>query len=140
MILISKTNNFSEIKDIRRKIFSKLPLSDDDLFDKDDFVLDQFLIKNDEESVGAFRLRPVNNSNKIERMGILPKFHSKGFGKLALEEIKNLSRNSNMSRLILDSIFDVRGFYAKSGFVQDGDVYSKVGIPHVKMYFDLKFS
>ena len=137
MISISKTNNFSEIRNMRRTIFSKFPLSDDELFDEDDYLLDQFLIKNDNESVGAFRLRPVGDSNKIERMGILPKFHSKGFGRMALEEIKILSRNSNMSRLILDSIFDVRGFYAKSGFVQEGDIYSKVGIPHVKMYFEL---
>ena len=120
-------------------VFSKLPLSDDDLFDNDDSTLDQFLIKNDidGESVGSFRLRPVDDSYKIERMGILPKFHSQGFGRLALEEIKILSRNCNMSRLILDSIFDVREFYAKSGFVQEGNVYSKVGIPHIKMYFEL---
>ena len=139
MISICKTIHFSEIKQIRRLVFSKLPLSDDDLFDNDDSLLDQFLIKNDVdgEPVGSFRLRPVGDSYKIERMGILPKFHSQGFGRLALEEIKILSRNCNMSRLILDSIFDVRGFYAKSGFVQEGDVYSKVGIPHVKMYFEL---
>ena len=139
MIWVCKTNNFSEITNIRRIVFSKLPLSDDDLFDKDDSILDQFLIKNDVngESVGSFRLRPIDDSYKIERMGILPQFHSRGFGRMALEEIKILSRNCNMSRLILDSIFDVRGFYEKSGFVQDGDVYSKVGIPHVKMYFEL---
>ena len=81
--------------------------------------------------------RIEKKSYKIERMGILPKFHSQGFGRMALEEIKILSRNSNMSKIILDSIFDVRGFYAKSGFVQDGDIYLKVGIPHVKMYFTL---
>ena len=137
MISISKTDNFSEIKNIRRTIFSELPLSDNDLFDEDDSVLDQFLIQNDDESVGAFRLRPLGNSNKIERMGILPTFHSNGFGRAALEEIKTLSRNLNMARLVLDSLFDVREFYEKSGFVQDGDVYSKVGIPHVKMYFEL---
>ena len=139
MISICKTSNFSEIKHIRRMVFSKLPLSDDVLFDNDDSVLDQFLIKNDVdgEFVGSFRLRPVGNSHKLERMGILPKFHSRGFGKMTLEKIKTLSRNCNMSRLILDSIFDVRGFYAKSDFVQEGDVFSKVGIPHIKMYFEL---
>ena len=139
MISICKTNNFSEIKKIRRIVFSKLPLSDDDLFDNDDSVLAQFLIIGDADgkSVGAFRLRPVDDSHKIERMGVLPRFRSRGFGMLALEEIKILSRNCNMSRLVLDSVFDVRGFYAKSGFVQEGDVYSKVGIPHVKMYFEL---
>ena len=137
MILIVKTNNFSEIKQTRTSIFSKLPLSEDDLFDEDDFVLDQFLIKNNDVIVGSFRLRPVGDSHKIERMGILPEFHARGFGKMALEEVKTLSRTMKMSRLNLDAIYDVKDFYAKLGFIQEGSVYSKVGIPHVKMYFDL---
>ena len=135
--MIVKTNNFSEVKNIRTIVFSKLHLSDDNLFDEDDSILDQFLIKNNDVIVGAFRLRPLGNSFKIERMGILPEFHSQGFGKMALEEIKILSRNLKMSRLILDAIYDVRDFYTKSGFLQEGSIYSKIGIPHVKMYYEL---
>ena len=137
LILIVKTSDFSEIKNIRTVVFSELSLSEGDLFDQDDNILDQFLIKNNNVPVGVFRLRVVGKSHKIERMGVLPKFRSKGFGKIALEEIKFLSRNLKMSRLVLDSIYDVRDFYAKSGFIQEGNVYSKVGIPHVKMYFEL---
>ena len=137
MISIVKTKDFSEIKSIRTAVFYELRLSEDELFDQDDNILDQFLIKNDDVSVGAFRLRAIGKSHKIERMGILPEFRSKGFGRMALEEIKILSRNLKISRLVLDAIYDVRDFYAKSGFIQESNAYPKAGIPHVKMYFEL---
>jgi len=138
MILIQKTNDFTKVQEIRIKIFYKeLRLSKNDIFDNDDEILEQFLIMNDDIIVGTFRLRACHDYHKIERMGILSKYRSKGFGKLALEEIKLYAKKAKKSIIILDSIFDVRNFYANSGFVQTGDVYNKVGIPHVKMYFEI---
>jgi len=99
--------------------------------------LEQFLIISDEKIVGTFRLRETSDSYKIERMGILSEYRSKGFSKLTLEEIKTYSKKTDKSKIILDSIYDVRNFYAKSGFVKIGEAYSKVGILHVKMYFEL---
>ena len=95
------------------------------------------LIIHDGNAIGTFRLREVNDFHKIERMGILSKYRSKGFGKLSLDEIKSYSKKANKSKIILDSIYDVRNFYAKSGFVQVGEIYFKVGIPHVNMYFQI---
>lgn len=83
--------------------------------------------------MGSFRIREYLNSYKIERMGILSEFRSKGFGKLTLDEIKAYSKNSIKSQIILDSIYDVRTFYAKSGFVATGDVYVKTNLPHIRM-------
>lgn len=138
MILIQKTDDFTRVRDIRIEIFNKeLGLSNSDIFDNDDEVLEQFLILADGIAVGTFRLRETGNSHKIERMGILSKYRSKGFGKLALKEIKLYSRKTGKSKIVLDSIYDVRDFYSNAGFVQTGDVYFKVGIPHVKMYFEL---
>ena len=107
------------------------------VFDEDDDKLEQFLIMCGDNSIGTFRLRDEGGSYKIERMGILSKYRSQGFGKLSLDEIKSYSKNAHKSKIILDSIYDVRNFYAKSGFVEFGDIYCKVGIPHVKMYFDV---
>jgi predicted GNAT family N-acyltransferase len=138
MLLIQKTDNFVQVRDIRIEIFSEeLGLSNSDIFDDDDEELEQFLIVYEGNPIGTFRLRDVDNSHKIERMGILSKYRSKGFGKLSLDEIKSYSEKSNKSKIILDSIYDVRNFYARSGFVQFGDIYWKVGIPHVNMYLDL---
>ena len=138
MISIQKTNDFTKVQYTRIKIFHKeLGLSKNDIFDNDDKVLEQFLIMNDDVLVGTFRLREIDNSYKIERMGILSKYRSKGFGKFALEAIKSYAKKAKKSTIVLDSIYDVRNFYAKSGFVQTGDSYYKVGIPHVKMCLEI---
>ena len=138
MVIILKTDDFTKVQSIRIKIFNEelgLPLNE--IFDEDDKVLEQFLIINDENIIGTFRLRNTNNFHKIERMGILQKHRSKSLGSLALDEIKKYSKKEGKSKIILDSIYDVRYFYAKSGFVQIGEIYFKVGMPHINMYFDL---
>ena len=136
--MILETNDFKKIKHIRIKIFhDELKLSYTDIFDGDDENLEQFLIVDDEKIIGAFRLREINSSYKIERMGILSKYRLHGFGKSSLEEIKKYSKKMNKSKIILDSIYDVSKFYTSSGFTPIGDVYYKVGIPHVKMVVDL---
>ena len=138
MLSIQKTNDFAPVRDIRIKIFNQeLGLSNNDIFDEDDCELEQFLIICDDDIIGTFRLRNGSDFHKIERMGILSKYRSKGLGKLSLDEIKSYSGKTNKSKIILDSIYDVRNFYAKSGFIQFGDIYCKVGMPHVKMYFDI---
>jgi predicted GNAT family N-acyltransferase len=138
MLLIRKADDFMTVRDIRIKIFNEeLGLLNSDIFDDDDKKIDQFLIICDGIIIGSFRLRDVDNSHKIERMGILSKYRSKGYGKLSLDEIKSYSKKANKSKIILDSIYDVRNFYAKSEFVEFGDVYCKVGIPHVNMYLDV---
>ena len=136
--MILKTNNFEKIKNIRIKILhDELELSYIDIFDGDDKHLEQFLILDGEKVVGTFRLRETNNSYKIERMGILSEYRLNGLGKSSLEEIKIYSKKMNKSKIILDSIYSVSKFYTDSGFTQIGDVYSKVGIPHVKMVINL---
>lgn len=139
MVSIQKTIDLTKVQDTRIKIFHKeLELSKRDIFDNDDKILEQFLIMNDDDVlVGTFRLREVDNSYKIERMGILSKYRSKGFGKLVLEEIKSYAKKAKKSTIVLDSIYDVRNFYAKSGFVQTGNAYYKAGIPHVKMRLEI---
>lgn len=138
MLLIQKTDDFTQVRNIRIKIFNEeLGLSISDIFDEDDIELEQFLIICDGHPIGTFRLRNMGSSHKIERMGILSKYRSRGFGKLSLDEIKLHSKKANKSKIILDAIYDVRNFYARSGFVQFGDIYCKVGIPHVNMYFDM---
>ena len=136
--MIQHTNDLDKIKNIRINIFSKeLGLRSDEVFDNDDKRLDQFFISDDKIIVGTFRLRELSDTYKIERMGILSKYRSKGFGTSALDEIKKYSKQMQKSKILLDSIYDVRKFYENSGFITISDVYSKVGIPHVKMIFYL---
>ena len=137
-VFICRTDDLGKVRTIRTMIFNKeLGISLNNIFDNDDQKLEQFFIMKNNDIVGTFRLRTENDSYKIERMGVLSEFRSKGFGKIALEEIIMYSMKMNKSKIILDSIYAIRNFYAKSGFIQIGNVYSKVGIPHVKMSINL---
>ena len=136
--MITKITDFEKIREIRNSIFrDELGLTENDIFDADDDFLEQFIILDGQKIVGTFRLRSVDDSYKIERMGILNEYRSKGFGKSSLNEIKSLSKKSGKNQIVLDSIYDVKGFYAKSGFVTIGSMYCKVGIPHIKMICNL---
>ena len=137
-VFIRRTDDLGKVRTIRTMIFNKeLGISLNNIFDNDDQKLEQFFIMKNNDIVGTFRLRTENDSYKIERMGVLSEFRSKGFGKIALEEIIMYSMKMNKSKIILDSIYAIRNFYTKSGFIQIGNVYSKVGIPHVKMFINL---
>ncbi|MDP7195459.1 MAG: GNAT family N-acyltransferase, partial [SAR202 cluster bacterium] len=82
-------NGTNEIKEIRKVVFAdELNIPKSYLFDEYDKTCDQFLIKNDEITVGALRLRKENNAIKLERMAILSKFRKMSFGVKAINEVK----------------------------------------------------
>ena len=123
-----------EIKEIRKTVFhDELNIPESCLFDEYDVTCDQFLIKNDEITVGALRLRKENNAIKLERMAILPKFRKMSYGMKAIDEIKKYCIRENESKIFLDSIYDIRDFYKKCGFTEIGSVFERVGIPHIRM-------
>ena len=131
-------HNIKEIKEIRKVVFSdEMNIPESYLFDEYDETCDQFLIKNDEITVGALRLRKENNAIKLERMAILPKFRKMSFGLRTISEIKRYCMEKNESKILLDSINDVRGFYRKCGFGEIGTIFERVGLPHIRMELEL---
>ena len=137
--LLKKLNSTeNEIREIRKVVFSdELNIPESYLFDEYDKTCNQFLIKNNEITIGALRLRKENNAIKLERMAILPKFRKMSFGLRTISEIKRYCMEKNESKILLDSIYDVRGFYRKCGFGEMGTVFERVGIPHIRMELEL---
>ena len=123
-----------EIKEIRKVVFNdELDIPESHLFDEYDDTCDQFLIKNDEITVGSLRLRKENNIIKLERMAILSKFRKMSFGIKAIYEVKKYCIIKNESKIFLDSIYDIRDFYKKCGFTEIGDIFERVGLRHIRM-------
>ena len=126
--------DFSHIRNIRKSVFNtELGISESELFDKNDETCDHFLIFNGEKIVGSVRIRSIENTIKLERMAILKEFRTKNYGKNCLLQIKEYYSTKNFSRMILDSIYSVSGFYKKCGFIEEGDIFQRVGIDHIRM-------
>ncbi len=130
-------SRFDVVKEIRKKIFEELGIDKDSIFDSDDKSSDQILIMLRDIPIGTARLQYDEKIARLERMGILKKYRKNGYGRLAMEKIILYCKSKKMKRIILHSIYDVKGFYQKSGFRETGSVFTRVGIPHVTMYVDL---
>ena len=137
--LLKKLNeDILEIKKIRKTVFTdELNISQSYLMDEYDITCEQFLIKNDNLTIGTLRLRKENNAIKLERMAILPEFRKMSFGLRTIDEVKKYCMTKNESKIFLDSIYDVRGFYRKCGFGEMGTVFERVGIPHIRLELEL---
>tara|TARA_Y100000590_G_C15692689_1_gene1004022 strand:- start:559 stop:984 length:426 start_codon:yes stop_codon:yes gene_type:complete len=137
--LLKKLNSTeNEIREIRKVVFNdEMNIPESCLFDEFDETSEQFLIKNNEITIGTLRLRKENDAIKLERMAILPKFRKMSFGLRTIDEVKKYCMTKNESKIFLDSIYDVRGFYRKCGFGEIGTVFERVGLPHIRMELEL---
>ena len=126
--------DFSHIRNIRKSVFNtELGILESELFDKHDETCDHFLIFDGKKIVGSVRIRSMNTSIRLERMAILKEFRTKNYGKNCILQIKEYYSAKNISQIILDSIYSVRGFYKKCGFIEEGEIFQRVGIDHIRM-------
>ncbi len=125
---------FSYVRDIRESVFhDELRISKQELFDKNDESCDHFLIFDGQKVVGSVRMLSMEKIVKLERMAILKDFRTKNYGRNCILQLKEYYYEIGFSQIILDSIYSVREFYKKCGFIEEGDVFQRVGIDHIRM-------
>ena len=130
--------DFSHIRNIRKTVFYvELGISKSELFDKYDEFCDHFLIFDGKHIVGSVRVISIDKKIKIERMAILKNFRTKNHGETCISQIKEYYSSRGFSKIILDSIYSVKKFYQKCGFIEEGMVFQRVGIDHIRMSFTL---
>jgi len=126
--------NFSIIRDIRKNVFTgELGISESELFDEHDKVCDHFIIFDGKNAVGVVRFVQINQDIKLERMAILQEFRTKNHGKNCISQLREYYHTKNYSKMFLDSIYSVRNFYKKCGFIEEGEIFQRVGIDHIRM-------
>ena len=137
--LFRKANNdILEITKIRKTVFTdELKIQESCLFDEYDTTCEQFIIKNDQTVIGTLRLRKGNYGIKLERMAILSEYRKMSFGIKTIDVVKKYCIAKNESRIYLDSIYDVKGFYKKCGFNEIGSAFERVNLPHIRMELEL---
>ena len=131
-------NEFFHIRDIRETVFTnELGIAKQELFDKNDETCDHFLIFDGKEIAGSVRILSMEKVAKLERMAILKDFRTKNYGKNCIFQLKEYYLTHDFSHIILDSIYSVRGFYKKCGFIEEGEIFQRVGIDHIRMSLTL---
>ena len=127
--------DFSFIQNIRKTVFTdELQISESELFDDFDQSCDHFLIFDGKNIVGSVRIVVLDNKIKLERMAIFRKYRAKNYGKHCISQLKEYYSALGFSQIILDSIYSVKDFYKKCGFIEEGDTFQRVGIDHIRMF------
>ena len=130
--------DFSHIRDIRKIVFHvEFGISESELFDKYDESCDHFLIFDGKNIVGSVRVVSIDEKIKIERMAILKNFRTKNHGENCISHLKEYYSTRKFSKITLDSIYSVKDFYQKCGFIEEGTIFQRVGIDHIRMSLTL---
>ncbi len=84
----------------------------------------------DGQQVGTGRLLPDGH---IGRMAVLAGWRGCGVGAALLQALIDEAGRRGVARLVLSAQTHALGFYARFGFVPEGEVYEEAGLPHQVM-------
>jgi len=70
---------------------------------------------------------------KVGRVAVRRARRGGGVGRLLMERVVAWCRDAGFREVILDAQCRVEAFYARLGFVSEGDVFLDAGIDHVRM-------
>ncbi len=83
-----------------------------------------------DEAIGTGRLLPDGH---IGRMAVLAGWRGRGVGALLLQALIDEAQRRGMARVVLNAQTHALGFYARFGFVPEGEEYEEAGLPHRTM-------
>jgi len=87
-----------------------------------------------DEAIGTGRLLPDGH---IGRMAVLAGWRGRGVGALLLQALIDEAQQRGMARVVLNAQTHALGFYARFGFVPEGEEYEEAGLPHRTMSLSL---
>ena len=122
--------------ELRRQVFEveqnvPRPL-DRDAFD---FNADHVVVVDDAGAcLGTGRaVRLDNRTCQVGRMATAPSHRKGGVGAAVLEALERMAELRGLREIMVHSQLPAVGFYAKRGYVAEGDTFLEEGVPHVRM-------
>lgn len=88
-----------------------------------------FTAYNDDIPVGAARLY----ENKVGRVAVLKEYRGQGYAIGIMNLIEEYAKENNIKVLKLNAQTHVEGFYAKLGYISEGEIFQEADIDHILM-------
>ncbi|MDB5095814.1 MAG: family N-acetyltransferase [Cyanobacteria bacterium RYN_339] len=96
-----------------------------------------WLAMDGERPVGTARAVTLPDGWKVGRVAVLGELRGQGVGNALMRVIASEARLAGARKLMLESQVHAMPFYAKLGYVPEGDEFLEAGIPHRKMVLAL---
>lgn len=92
-----------------------------------------FIGYDNDEPVGASRIRFVDDYGKLERICILENHRGKHYGKQIIQAMENEIKRQNYNQAKLNAQTHAENFYHKLGYKTISEPFMDAGIPHIEM-------
>ncbi len=118
---------------IRTEVFvHEQDVSPQEEFDGWDDTATHFITYYQKKPVGCARIR-FNDCVKLERIAIRKPYRRRGFGMHLTQFLIQYAHSYSPSRICIHAQLQVRSFYKKCGFQEEGEVFLEAGIKHIVM-------
>ena len=139
MIAISRINlsdpRYQQVWELREEILRKplgLSLKNEDL--SRDKINAIFIAEQDGVVIGCVFMEPLNkNEIQLRAMAVYNDWQGKGVGRLLVQGAEEFAWQDGFGKIILHARKVAMGFYHSLGYVNFGDQFTEVGIPHFMM-------
>ena len=139
-----KTTTITEVRDdagmaaafaIRRAVFcDEQGVAEEIEIDGLDPECRHYLAHLDGVAVGTARVRRLDDgAARVERVAVLSRHRKAGIGRALMERALVDIDAAGPARVVLNAQTWVAEFYARLGFVAEGEEFDEAGIPHVHM-------
>jgi len=126
---------YREVWDLREEVLRKplgLSLKNEYLsWDNEDII---FIAEQNEKVVGCLMLHDVGNKTiKLRQMAVYDNRQGMGIGRMLVEAAEKYAAQNGYCQVVLHARKGATGFYTTLGYLQFGDEFMEVGIPHIGM-------
>ncbi len=121
--------------ELRRAVFvDEQGFDGDQEFDAHDESALHLLVRDGDRPIAAARLIDQGDTGRIGRICVAREHRGQGLGAVLVRfGIDHYAAQPGVSSVVLGAQVTAMPFYAKLGFVPDGEVYDDEGVPHQEM-------
>lgn len=127
-----------EARIVRIEVFMKEQGFKDEFDSIDDTAFHVLLMDGDQPIATGRTYTDDGESYHIGRIAVMQKYRNRKYGAQVVSLLEDYARRVGACRTELSSQVQAKGFYAKQGYSEVGDIYMDEHCPHIRMVKELK--